>query len=84
MGAGMISKTRLIQTKSISSHHSLRAILYHRWFFVDAKHFLHHLNNLTQRGVRMDGFHKMGHGVFRALGGNAEPVQRLPDATVVT
>jgi hypothetical protein len=57
--------------------------LYHRRFFVHAEHFLHHLDDLTQRCIGMDTFHDVRHRVLRPLQGDAQPIQRLADAPVI-
>src|SRR5688500_10488328 len=63
--------------------HVIPDTLDHRRFFVNPEHFLHYLNDLAQCGIRMDGFHKIWHGVLRAFQGDAESIECLPDASVI-
>src|SRR5215208_7862942 len=58
-------------------------LLYHRWFFIHSKYFLHYLNDLTQSRIGMDSFHQVGHGIFSPFHRQAKLIQALTDASVI-
>ena len=56
---------------------TVNAVLYPVRLFVSAKDFFHHADDLTQGGIGVDGLQEVGHGVFRALAGDAQAVEGL-------